>query len=111
MTVTPEVLIGAKLAENSQTTQYTAQDCKALIDKFTATNNGATDVIFSVNLVKSGDVHSLSNRVLSERTIAPGESYGCPEIVGHLLDPDDYISTLTDTAGALTIRSSGREIT
>ena len=38
MTVTVKVLIPAKTAENSQTTQYTAVNCKTIIDKFTATN-------------------------------------------------------------------------
>ena len=41
MTVTIKVLIPAKQAENSQTTQYTAVNCKAIIDKFTITNTSA----------------------------------------------------------------------
>jgi hypothetical protein len=37
MTVTVKVLIPSKQAENAQTTQYTATNCKTIIDKFTAT--------------------------------------------------------------------------
>ena len=43
MTVSIKVLIPAKQAENAQTTQYTATNCKAIIDKFTATNTTATN--------------------------------------------------------------------
>jgi hypothetical protein len=42
MTVTVKVLIPAKTAENSQTTQYTATNVTTIIDKFTATNYSAT---------------------------------------------------------------------
>jgi hypothetical protein len=35
MAVTIKVLIPAKQAENAQTTQYTAVNAKAIIDKFT----------------------------------------------------------------------------
>ena len=51
MTVTIKVMIPAKQAENVQTTQYTAVNCKAIIDKFTATNTTAGNVTISVNLV------------------------------------------------------------
>jgi len=42
MTVTVKVLIPAKTAENSQTTQYTASNVTTIIDKFTATNYSAS---------------------------------------------------------------------
>ena len=38
MTVTVKVLIPAKTAEATQTTQYTASNVTTIIDKFTATN-------------------------------------------------------------------------
>lgn len=110
MTVTVKNIIPRKQAENSQTAQYTAQDCKTIIDKFTATNNTAANVTFSVNLVAAAGSAATSNKVLS-RTIAPGESYTCPELVGQVLEAGGFISTLAGTAAALTISASGREIT
>jgi hypothetical protein len=41
VTVTVKVLIPAKIAENTQTTQYTAAGVTTIIDKFTATNYSA----------------------------------------------------------------------
>lgn len=104
-------LIPAKQAENAQTAQYTADNCKARIDKFTATNTSAAVVTLSVNLVPSGGTAGASNRVVSQRSIAPGESYTCPELVGQVLEPGGFISTLAGAASAVTIRASGVEIT
>jgi ATP adenylyltransferase/5',5'''-P-1,P-4-tetraphosphate phosphorylase II len=111
MTVTIKVLIPAKQAENSQTTQYTAVNCKAIIDKFTVTNTSAGNVTFSVNLVTSGGAPSAANLIMDTRSIAPDETYTCPELVGQALDPGGFISTIASAATSLTIRASGREIT
>jgi len=111
MTVTVKNIIPRKQAENSQTSQYTAQDCKTIIDKFTVTNTTAANVTFSVNLVASGDAAGAGNLVLKSRAIAPNETYTCPELVGQVLESGGFISTLAGAATALTISASGREIT
>lgn len=111
MTVTVKTLVSAKQAENVQTTQYTAINCKAVIDKFTATNTSAANVTLSVNLVASGGVAGVSNLIVDARSIAPNETYTFPELVGQSLEPDGFISTVASAASALTIRASGREIT
>lgn len=111
MTVTVKVLIPAKQAENAQTTQYTATNCKTIIDKFTVTNTSAGNVTFSVNLVTSGGSAGASNLILDTRSIAVDECYTCPELVGQALEPSGFISTIAGAATSLTIRASGREIT
>ena len=111
MTVTVKVLIPAKQAENAQTTQYTATNCKTIIDKFTVTNTSAGNVTFSVNLVTSGGSAAASNLILDTRSIAVDECYTCPELVGQALEPSGFISTIAGAATSLTIRASGREIT
>ena len=111
MTVSIKVLIPAKQAESSQTTQYTAVNCKAIIDKFTITNTSAGTVTISVNLVTSGGSPSASNLVMDSRAIAPDETYTCPELVGQALESGGFISTIASAATSLTIRASGREIT
>jgi hypothetical protein len=111
MTVTVKVLIPAKQAENAQTTQYTAVNAKAIIDKFTATNTSAGNVTISVNLVTNGGSPGVSNLVVDARSIAPDETYTFPELVGQVLDAGGFISTIASAATSLTIRASGREIT
>ena len=111
MTVTTKVLVPAKQAENTQTTQYTAVNARAIIDKATATNTTAGNVTLSVNVVTSGGTVSASNLVVSARAIAPGETYTLPELVGHTLDAGGFISTVASAASSITLRISGREIT
>lgn len=111
MSVLVKTLIQSKQAENAQTTQYTAANCKTIIDKFTATNTSAANVSLSVNLVASGGSPGVSNLVVDARAVAPGETYTFPELVGQVLESGGVISTIASTATALTIRSSGREIT
>lgn len=111
MTTTPKVLIPPKQAEATQTAQYTAAAVKAIIDKFTVTNTSANNVAISVNLVRSTTSAGADNLVIDARLLAPDETYTCPELIGHVLEAGDVISTLASASASLTIRCSGREIT
>jgi hypothetical protein len=111
MAVTPKVLIPPKQAEAAQTAQYTATNVRAIIDKFTVTNTSAGNETISINLVTSGGTAGAANLIIDTRTIAPDETYTCPELVGHVLEAGGFISTLASAATSLTIRCSGREIT
>jgi len=110
MTVTVKVLIPAKIAESSQTTQYTATGVTTLIDKFTATNYSAAAATISVNLVTGADTVGSNNLIVKTKTLQAGESYTFPEIVGAALASSGFISTVAGTASAINIRASGREI-
>jgi hypothetical protein len=111
MTVTAKVLIPSKIAENTQSTQYTATNVTTIIDKFTATNYSTTAATISVNLVSSGDTAGTQNLIVKTKTLQPSETYTFPEIVGHILAPNSFISTLASATLAINIRASGREIT
>ena len=110
MAVNVKVLIPAKIAENTQTTQYVAQNVSAIIDKFTATNYSASAATLSVNLVTQFDSSGNQNLIIKQKTLLPSETYTFPELVGHVLQPGGFISTLAGTASAINIRSSGREV-
>lgn len=111
MAVTVKLIIPAKTAENSQTTQYTAAGVTTIIDKFTATNYTTTAATISVNLVTAAGSASNDNLVVKTKTLQGGETYTFPEIVGQVLAPSGFISTIAGTASAINIRASGREIT
>lgn len=110
MTVTVKVLVPAKTAENSQTTQYTASGVSAIIDKFTATNYIASAATISVNLVTQADSAGNQNLITKTKTLQPGEVYTFPELVGQVLGNGDFISTIAGTSSAINIRVSGREV-
>lgn len=108
--VVNKVLVPAKTAENTQTTQYTASSVRAIIDKFTATNYHTSAATLSVNLVTSGGSAANGNLIVKTKTLQPAETYTFPELVGHSLEDGGFISTLAGTASAITIRCSGREV-
>lgn len=111
MAVNVAVLIPAKTAENSQTTQYTSTGVTTVIDKFTATNYSATAASLSVNLVTAAGSAGNDNLIVKTKTLQAGETYTFPEIVGAALSSGGFISTLASAASAINIRASGRTIT
>ena len=110
MAVNVKVLIPAKIAENTQVTQYIAQNVSAIIDKFTATNYSAAAATISINLVTQFDSSGNQNLIIKNKTLLRSETYTFPELVGHVLQPGGFISTIAGTASAINIRSSGREV-
>lgn len=111
MSVIVKVLVPPKQMEATQTTQYTATNARAIIDKATVTNTDTVNRTFSVNLVTSGGSAGNANLVIDDRTVVPGETYLCQELVGQALESGSFISTIASAATALTMRVSGREIT
>jgi len=110
MAVATRVLIPAKIAENTQTTQYTATNVTAIIDKFTATNYSATAATISVNIVTVSGSAGNDNLIVKTKTLQPSETYTFPELVGQVIASGGFISTIAGTATAINIRASGREI-
>lgn len=110
MTITVKVLIPAKIAEATQTTQYTASGVTTIIDKFTATNINTAAATISVNLVTSADTAGNQNLITKTKTLQPNEVYTFPELVGQVLMAGGFISTIAGTATSINIRASGREV-
>ena len=112
MSVTVKVLIPAKIAVASDTTQYTVPaGVTTIIDKFTSTNYDTVARSITVNLVTSGDTVGNANKIVASRTLQPNETYTFPELVGAALAPGGFISTIASNATGLNIRASGREVT
>lgn len=112
MTVTAKTLIASQDAANTQTTYYTAgAGMRTILDKFTATNHSASAVTLSINLVASGGSASDVNLIVDTKSLAAGETYTFPEVVGHVLDAGGFVSAIASASASLSIRSSGREIT
>lgn len=110
MTIVVSAIIPAKTAESSQTTQYTSTGVSTIIDKFTATNYSASPATISVNLVTAAGSAGNDNLITKTKTLLASEVYTFPELVGQVLNPGDFISTIAGTATAINIRASGRVI-
>lgn len=111
MTSTAKSLVRAKYAEATQTTQYTAVNCKTVIDKFTVSNGTGGNVTISINFVPPAGTVGAGNLIISNKSIAPGQCYTCPELVGKLIESTGFISTIAGAATSLVIEVNGHEIT
>ena len=110
MSTTPDPLVQAKYAENVQTTQYTSTGMRTIIDKFQAYNSDTVVQTLTVNIVASAGAAAATN-VLVVKSLAAGEAYIFPEIVGNILGLGDFVSTLASVVSKVVIRSSGRKLT
>lgn len=110
MAVTVKNIVPPKQLENSQTAQYTAVNCKTIIDKATVTNTNTVNCSFNVHIVTSGGSANNGNLMIDTKTVVPNETYLCPELIGQVLDGGDFISTTASVGSSLTLRISGREI-
>lgn len=103
--------VAAQQLTGSNATYYTATNVRAVIDKCTVTNTTAGAVTLTLDIVDAGGSAGATERIISAKSIAAGETYRCPEMVGHVLENGDTIQGLASAATSLTIRVSGREIT
>lgn len=111
MTVLVTALAEGVVLANAETTQYTAPaNTRAIIDKATITNTSGGALTATVKIVASGGAAGAANTVMSAQSIAAGATYLCPEVVGQILKPGDFVSTLASAAAGLTLRLSGREV-
>lgn len=112
MTVTAKTLIDPIQPPAAQTLLYTSPPTGkgTIVDKFTGTNPTGAAATLTVNLVKLAGAAGAANTIVSAKSLAPGEAYTFPELVGHVLGAGDFISVLPSAAASITVRSSGREL-
>lgn len=110
MTVTAKPFVDAKYAESTETTQYTATNVRAIVDKCTVTNVTGSAAVITVRIVPSGGSAGANNAISYQKSVSAGATEVFPEIVGQIMKAGDFISTLAGTASALVLRISGREI-
>lgn len=110
MTVTSKPLVTANYAAAADTTEYTATGVRTIIDKCTAYNSDVGAQTLTVNLVPSGGAVAATNIVVL-KSLAAGETYTFPEIVGHVLESGGFISMKGSVANKIVRRVSGREVT
>jgi hypothetical protein len=80
---------------------------KRVIRAATLCNSSAAAVAASVYLVPSGGNPDATNIMISARTIAPGESYPCPELVNQGLNAGGSVQAL---GAGLTFKYSATDI-
>jgi len=111
MTVIAKVLTEGQIIPNADTTVYTCPlSVTTIIDKVTTANYDSAARVISISIVTAGA--SVGNAYyIAKRTLAGYETYTWPEVVGQVLAPGDYVSTISSNSTGMNFRMSGREIT
>lgn len=110
--IIPQVFIAGSQVAATATTYYTAPaNTKAIIHSMSATNTTANAVTLTVHRIATGATETASNMVISARTLAPGETYRCPEMVGKVLLATGTIRALASSATSITLQAEGVEVT
>ncbi len=108
----PQVLV-SKLMESGETTQYqcpsgtAAQMSAVKIATATLCNTSAAAVTVSVSVLKSGIVDAAKGRILSNYSLAAGDSIRLVELNGALLGPGDVISATTSVLNTVAFVLTG----
>jgi hypothetical protein len=111
MTVIATPFRTAQYAANAETTVYTAATgTRAIIDKCTGYNGTAGAVTLTIKIVPSGGAAAATN-IIVLKSLAAGETYTFPEVVGHVIEPGGFISVLAGAATSIVLRIGGREVT
>ena len=111
MTITPVTLVAGSQLTGSAATYYTAgANTKAVITNMTLTNTTAGAVTATVHIVNAGATESASNMCISARSIAAGETYKCPEVIGKTMSATGTIRALAGATTSISIQASGYEV-
>jgi len=110
MSVTSKPLYTAAYLGSTDTTLYTAgAGVRTILDKVTAYNSDAGALLVAFNIVPNGGAVDASNKIVS-KSIASGDTYTFPEVVGHVLESGGVLSGIAASASKVVVRVSGREV-
>jgi hypothetical protein len=109
MAVQPFVAAQSATVAATDTTYVAAALTKRMIDKCTVFNSDTAARTVTINLVVAAGTAGTTNIVMV-KTLLAGESYQCPEVVGHYLDPNDFLSAKASTASVVNLRVSARQV-
>lgn len=108
MTTTAKRMVNGSALTASAATYYTAPTAtRAIIKSAAIVNTTAAAVQATVYLVPSGGTAGATNAVINLRSLAPNETYSCPELINHVIEPAGSIQAFGD---GLTLVVSGAEI-
>ena len=110
MSVSPRALVTSAQLAAAETTQYTSDSgTYTILDKITAYNGNASAVTVTVKLVPNGGTAGAAH-VMAVKSIAAGDSYTFPEVIGQVLEPGGFLSTTASVGSVVVFRVSGRKV-
>lgn len=109
MATRKRIIAGSQVAATA-TTYYTCPaNTKCVISAISFCNTTANAITVTLYLVASGGSASASNTITSARTLGPGETWSCPDVVNQVIEASGFIQALASSATSVTIIGSGVE--
>ena len=111
MAVVAKALVEGTIVPNADTTVYTAPlSVTTILDKVTSLNYDTVARVQTISIVAASG--SVGNAYfVAKHTFQPYETYTWPEVVGQVLNQQDFVSVISSNNTGMNIRISGREIT
>lgn len=95
MTVSQKNIVPGILLTGALVTLHTAPGgTRERIINATVTNDTAGVINVTVHIITAAGAASAANKRISARPVASGETYTCPELIGRVLEPGDFIQAL-----------------
>lgn len=108
MSITPKRLVPGSVLAAAAAAQYTAGALtRAVVKSAQLTNTTAGAVACNVHVVPAGGAAGAATTVISAKSLAPGETYLCPELAGQVIEPG---GSLQASGAGVTLSASGVEI-
>ena len=102
---------GVNLTDSAVTYYTVGANTRAIIKKATFTNDDATAITVTINLVPSGGSAGYANSVTKTKTLAAGETWSCHDMENHELEAGGFISMVASVTAKIGCRISGYEVT
>lgn len=92
MTVSQKNIVPGMLLTGALATLHTAPSgTRERIINATITNDTGGVIAATVHIIPNAGAAGSANKRISARPVAPGETYTCPELIGRVLEPLDFI--------------------
>ena len=111
MTINQKTL-GSGYLHTSASTHYLApSNTKGVITNATIANTHSSNAVTAVvHIIPTGASETNANIVIPTRTVAPLESYKCPELIGKGVEATGTIRALASSTSTLTFHIYGYEV-
>jgi len=110
MAVTPLQIIAPQQLTGSAATLYTSSNIKTRVDKMTLTNTDSAAHQVTIYLIAAAGTAGAANTITSAHSVAAGETWNCPDMVGQILPPGSFIQAFADTGAKVTISAAGTQL-
>lgn len=106
---TPKNFIATSYVGTAAATAYTANNVRAVLNNFTATNISGASATLTVHILRGGASVSDENIIIKARNFQAGESAELGAKMRKALDNADAIAVFASVADAITIDACGVE--